>query len=482
MFAQKVKVKKGEIFIDEVSVGLVESIGSKQYLFKNKAGEIMFYADFKQKRLSQSEIFETIELKKNPTDTPNIIEAKQFSINLFDYTKYVVENLVLGKVKLINENGFMMTEINDFFKTKVVETVSEETKISAKYQNLRNQSFIVDKDGRIRDGETYIGAIQKKDSIVKRENNTDLSVTNYRVYDIDHNLISKLTSYNLSPELRKKNKDVLERVKDNVIFVFSGQEIIIYGFEEGIPFENTIVKYLSSGGYVLRSQYNDMKGEKNDVFKKAKVVEAAKVVENTNEKKAENSKNFVEKKGYIVDKDGVKTEGEITIYFEDPSTDSGFSGGNILTLGGGDFGKSGKIKYIDANGKKQKDSFKSKNGVKFCVETATESVCFLGLKTTGNDVNKALQMTQLSFDGSMFYKIIFEKNNVYLVQDIKSKNFIIKIPSQEKGIFIKTDLGIIKNEKLSEYFKCDSLQLASLNLTSKEELITILELYLEKCK
>ena len=315
VFAQKVKVKKGEIFIDEVSVGLVESVGSKQYLFKNKAGEIMFYADFKQKRLSQSEIFETIELKKNPTDTPNIIEAKQFSINLFDYTKYVVENLVLGKVKLINENGFMMTEINDFFKTKVVETVSEETKISAKYQNLRNQSFIVDKDGRIRDGETYIGAIQKKDSIVKRENNTDLSVTNYRVYDIDHNLISKLTSYNLSPELRKKNKDVLERVKDNVIFVFSGQEIIIYGFEEGIPFENTIVKYLSSGGYVLRSQYNDMKGEKNDVFKKAKVVEAAKVVENTNEKKAENSKNFVEKKGYIVDKDGVKTEGEITICF-----------------------------------------------------------------------------------------------------------------------------------------------------------------------
>ena len=190
--------------------------------------------------------------------------------------------------------------------------------------------------------------------------------------------------------------------------------------------------------------------------------------------------NFSEKKGYVIDKDGTKINGNITINFIDTVTEN--TGGSILSLGGGDFGKSGKIKFIDENGKKQKESFKSKNGTKFCVQVDSLEICFLGLKTSGNEIEKASQMSKLSFDTSMFYQTVFEKDGVYLLQEVKSKNFIIKTPKQEKGMFINNELGFVKEQKIIDYLNCEGLVANSENLYDKSGIIKLLELYATKCK
>lgn len=480
--AQKIKVKKGELLINDKAVALVDGSGKdKMYTFKTLTGEIVFYADFKQKKLSATEIFETIELRKNTAGTPNIIEAKQFSLSLFDYTKYVCENLILGQNKLIDENGFRNDDIQSFFNTKTTATPSDEVKNAAKYENIsKNLTVIIDNDGKIRNGENYIGMIFKSDSIVKRENLTDLSVTNYKVFDIDNNLIGKLTSFNLSPALKEKNKKVLDVLKDNIFKAFTGQEINMNYLEmhDSKSFEDKIIKGIIKEGLVLAHQYNEMSGQKIDIFKTGKSPEA---VKEKLEKKNE-EKNIIDQPGFVIDKDGNKIAGSLNINFVEPKSDDSFSGGNVVSLGGGDYGKTVKLKYVDAKGKKQKDNFKSKDGIKFCTEIGGITTCYLGLKVEGNQLDKAQDMMKLSFDGSLFYKVIFEKDNNYLLQDVINNNLIIKIKSQQKGITTKNDLDLIKTEALTEYFNCKSLLMTSHDLTNKVGLIKLLENYIEICK
>ena len=89
---------------------------------------------------------------------------------------------------------------------------------------------------------------------------------------------------------------------------------------------------------------------------------------------------------------------------------------------------------------------------------------------------------KLSFDGSLFYKVIFEKDNNYLLQDVINNDLIIKIKSQQKGITTKNDLDLIKTEALTEYINCKSLLMTGHDLSNKIGLIKLLENYIEICK
>ena len=95
----------------------------------------------------------------------------------------------------------------------------------------------------------------------------------------------------------------------------------------------------------------------------------------------------------------------------------------------------------------------------------------------------AASLNSLSFDFSSFYKVIYENNGcVILIDPLTTSDFILKIPTQEKGLY--TNKSSIEKLKInfSEYTKCYDLIFENYDFKTKEGLIKVLEEYQTKCK
>lgn len=203
------------------------------------------------------------------------------------------------------------------------------------------------------------------------------------------------------------------------------------------------------------------------------------------------SPNIYASPGFLIDDDGEKWEGQISIQFEElinPEIDDSVVFKNVVEIGGGDtkYGKELQLEYVNEKGKTKKDIFKSSNEVEFHVTDANgkENV-YRGIKTNIDELEAAIMAASLNFNYSSFYLIEKEDNDILLYKNPLTLAKGIKTKVNDRGLTFFSDSSEKNYLKLKKYLSdCTNLpeNFKDLDYTKQESLTTILNYYNSSCK
>ncbi|MBF4516517.1 hypothetical protein IRZ71_09185 [Flavobacterium sp. ANB] len=471
--AQKIKIDKGEIKLDEKIVGYIE--GKKPiFTIYNLDKTYAVTAEVKTVPNEPSLTLPWIELKDQTTGKLNEMDFKSRKFSAFNYDRSII-------YELLERNFFT----NDGLNKETIEGFvnGESAGISEKRLGVQNE---INQANKVADtyqltiddaGVIYSIKAKNQDPLDKRIGYIEVTLpaTNgevmYEVMDLDNYLIGTwfgkggtISGYNkfLNQELITFDKKVLKVAFDN-----SGNPIG-YKMSKDITAMN-IVRVLIGNSYTLQHQ------GKGEVI--AIRAEQAKVTEEKIKTERSNSANIYEQNGFVINEKSEKKSGPITAEFQSIKSESS-SGMADMTA----YGKTVVLKFTNEKGREKTETFKSKNGVRFCIDKGGSEGCYLGLKTIGNTLGAAGSLNSLSFDFSSFYKILYEQNGyMVLVDPLLLSDFILKVPTQEKGLYTNKSSDDKLKKNVAEYLKCDSIVFENYDFKTLEGLIKVLEDYKNNC-
>ena len=469
-FAQKLKVEDGEIKLDDKTVALIEG---KKPLFKISNLEKSYTVDVELKYLADSGFGKRWMVVKS------VVTGKT---NEVDYKKFSPQNQEKSAVQAFLDQNFLTVAGLD---SAAIETYinGESTGVSKKIMDeqgeiAKEKAYLDSFQVNIDDAGTIYSLIAKnadpKDKrigyvkMVSPSTNGELA---YEIRDLDNFLVAVWYAKNGSqPGYNQTfNEEVLTFDKKILPAKFdkSGNSIGYNMSKDKTPIN--IVKALVTNGYVLQHQA----AAKIEEMTAERVVAYENKV--TDEKNA--SKNFYEQNGYVIDEKGEKREGPITAEFEGIKAESS-SGIADMTA----YGKTVILKYTNAKGRGKLEVFKSKNNIRFCIDNAGKEDCYLGLKTIGNTMAAAGSLNSLSLDFSSFYKVLYENEGcMVLVDPLEPSDFVIKIPSQEKGLYTNKSSSDKLKKNATSYLECDSFVFENYDFKTLEGLTKVVEDYKSSC-
>lgn len=471
-FSQKIKVDKGEIKLDDKTVAYIEG---KKPAFKILNLDKTYAVNLELKFLADGGAGKRwMIIKSEKTGTANEVDYKKF--NPLNQEKSAIEAFI--DKNFLTAEGLNNDAIESYINggaTGVSAKLKSEVNDAAK-QKSNEESFqlTIDDSGTIYSAKAHnqenpddkrIGFIHMKSPSANGE-------LLYEVTDLDGYLIAtwfaKSGAYPgykgfLNQELITADYKVFKADFDN-----RGNPLR-YKMSSDITAFN-IVKTLVLNGYPLEHQGVAIQNEINAANIKIKEEQKKKDKENIEAAKLK-SVNIYNKRGYVIDEKGEKTEGDLKIEFEDITADSRNS--NIPFLPG--------KKLYCASAKDPFHIYQSKNGIRFCIEENGDKDCFIGLTCTGgSSVSSAIKL--LNADNSFFYKILYENNGyMILVYPTAGNDFYIKTPNQAKGLYINQANTNKLKKNAAEYLKCDSLVFEKYDFTILNGLIKVLEDYKAAC-
>jgi len=469
--AQNFKIKGGKIVIDDQAIALIDN---KKALYTISSLEKTPKMTVEVKQIVYDngeldrwyEITDVATLKK--TETPYVVSPNGSS---FGFEKNLVANLIEAPRPLLSAKGInesLLQEMTETSNTKISEELElKKKKITEDYNNAialyNTHKMIIDAAGNIYKNNVYVGKISRistKDQI----GNTHVD---YTVIDSKN---IKVGEYYQQGGLNPNNQSYLVQellTIDRKVF-----KIKLDSYTSTSPMNKDknavdIVATLLYNGYELGGQMKEVIQEQR--------VEAAQERGKALDQAKSNSKNIYEQSGYVIDEKGEKKSGPITAEFEAIKAESS-SGMADMTA----YGKTVTLKYTKEKGREKTENFKSKNGTRFCLDSGE---CYLGLKTIGNTMAAAGSLNSLSFDFSSFYKILYEDNGyLVLVDPLLPSDFILKIPTQEKGLYTNKSSDDKLKKNAIEYLKCDSFVFENYDFKTLEGLIKVLEDYKKACQ
>ncbi len=446
-FSQEIKIKKGELLLDDKAVAKVED-KKEVYNFSDLNGQPKFSV----------KVFPTIATEKGWvefTGQNGNVKETEFADTGFTLSegKLIVKNALLQG--LLTKDGFDETKVNEFFKTtdRSLTQDRENNKAAQKKADdnenvLANERGIrIDNSGKIWDKNKELTGFIKR---VDLGYNGIFNDYEYRVYDTNQIQIATLSCTNYDRANAQRGMKIM--TYDNKMSEISVTNNSFSGPLSEDKVADRMIKRLIFNGYTL----GDMKSTVVDSVNQRN--EAAE-----NQAKA-NSINIYNIPGYVIDKSGAKKEGNITIEFESLDAKMG------REKGMGDLTNYGGSVTLNVEGKNE--FFKAKDGVKFCAGER----CFVGV--AGTDMF-----------GSKFTEILSENNGSYVLVNLRTPNYYyLKLADQPKAAYLgeKGDFGTRKPEKMKkifdEYVNCPAMNFSSYDTTTKDGLIKILDDYQTSCK
>lgn len=460
-FSQEVKVKKGEIQVNGKSVAKIDK-EKMIYTISDLSGKALFTATITNQtplKNTASKTWLQLTGSNGVVRELDLIPQTSFS---FGMEKPIIENLTLSNDPLLPASGIDEAKINSFFQTedrsisKAEDMVIEKEKKIAKSEDsiASINKVVIGSSGIITSKGNKIGYIALK---TESSDALGFKTYSYNVLDINKLVIAKILFSNVDTNNAKKGL---------TINTYDGKSFPVKANFTTVVVENDdlakrVVNKLYANGYTL--------GDMKSMIQIAGQENADAI--NQQNKKAEddakaNSQNIYEVDGYVIDKEGNKKEGKITIEFESIAAKLGKEK-NIA-----DITNYGGTVTLDTNGKKE--NFKAKEGnIKFC---AGEK-CFLSADSTS------------LITKSIFYKIISENNGNYVLAEVNnSEDYYLKLSNQSKAVYLgnKGGFGTRKPEKIKkifdEYVSCPALDFSKYDTNTKEGLTQVLNDYSSGCK
>ena len=469
-FAQKIKIDKGEIKLDEKTIAYIEG---KKPLFKISNLDKNYTITVQLKQVIPVPAIPIMELKNEVTGKFNEIDFTDGKFNPFNHEKSVVNALV--EHNILSVEGLNTESTENFIN-------GEPTGVSAKLLGAQKEKDQADQEVNayklsIDDaGTIYSIKAQNQDpndkriGYIKMTSPSTNGELKYEVMDLDNYLIAtwfaKSGTYSgygkfLNQELITADQKIFKADFDN-----RGNPIG-YKMSKDITAMN-IAKVLVLNGYTLGHQGIDIENK----FKKENLKireEQSKLNKEKYELAKLNSTNIYDKKGYVINEKGEKITGVFKIEFEEIPTGKVNSSSSFVP--------GQKLYQTDITDRFQ--IYQAKSGIRFCTDESKE--CFIGLICKGENLVSS-GIKALNADNAAFYKILYE-NEGYMVLTYPNalNEFIIKIPNQENGLFTTkiNDKKLKKN--IAEYLKCDSFVFENYDFKTLDGLVKVLEDYKNNC-
>ncbi len=469
-FAQKVQIKKDKVLVEGNEVAVVKSPYQDHYDFYNLKNQKMFEVDLKGVDLAREQFMHYLELKSNDGKTTQI--PYEVLVTSLKVDRIIAHQLTV-KYQLFNQNGIDQSKLAEFFN-------EPRENLADKYNQMKANSF-ADESGRqerLSNIKTlYNPRLGKGGEILFNNGNYPAKIAGYarayecsgfspspcmEIWDLDNIKIAAMFHSN------KGIRTYLVKTYDGNEFLFDINRT--YASSDYV-FVTELVAQLILEGYTLEHQayYKDLE------LQNAKIQDAV-----------ARSINLYDVPGYVIEKNGKKTEGFLTVWFE--QLDVNRTGQRLPTEFADRYGQDVMLKTpLPANSMKTK-TYNADSGVQFCVkyDDGTEE-CYYGMSVKGELMKKLQNYGDLYGNNAYFYRLIKKEKGIMLLQDpVELHKYVVKTDSQTKGQMIDNRSNEKLSEKLAEYLSdckkiSEELKNESLDLRNQENQLYILKEY-AKCK
>ena len=444
--AQKVKIKKGEIQVDNTSVAKMEKVKGSEYIFSDLNGVVLFNADLTTQTPEGNQLPESILLLTAPNGNVKEFDKKNIKTSITLSTEKLMCDYVMNcGADLITPQGVDLQKVNDYFQTSDRSiTTAFDNEVREIVQKTKEEDAQATKDGLKIDSNGSVWKGSEKIGAIAMKKDDKASQYKYVVMNKDSEFIGG-TSIPYPSDARSAmlQKPVL---KDYTIVTFDGQQLSMQAQFDATrashvdDVANRLLKKLYYGGYKFDElSINDLK---NIAIEKAKA----------------NSKNIYDVQGYIIDKDGNKNEGLITIEFQSLDDLMGKSQGNIADLN--NYGGSAKLKDDDGKSK----TYNAKDRI----------IVFAGNKKFVGLPGSSM------LDGAKLYEVISEVEGNQVLYSVNYDEYLLKMENKDKAKQFSSQKKTQK--EFEEYVNCQALTYSDYDTNTEEGLIQLINDYAKKCK
>lgn len=465
---QKIGIKKDRVLYNEKEVAVIKSPYRNHYEVYTLDDKKAFDLDLKGVALSGQEILYYLDMKSADGRTTQI--PYEVLVTSFKVDRIIAHQLGV-KYNFFTDKGLNTEEINRFFDVK-------RENLGDKYLQAKAGSIAAENDrqsslNNIRS--IYNPRIGSKGEILVNNGSYPAKIIGYssmfncgfssanpclEVRDLDGIRVATLYQSN------RGIKTYIVKTFDNNEFTYPSPRTYA---PSDYAFMNEFVTYLFAEGYTLGHQAY----QKNQELQQAKIKDAV-----------DRSINLYDVPGYVVDRSGKKTEGLITIWFEQLDTER--TGQKLPAEGADLFGQRMTLKTSLPRGTGTK-TYNADSGIRFCVPFNGGEDCYYGLDVKGELMKKLQNYGALHGNNYYFYRLVAKENKIMLLQDpVELRKYVIKTDIQPKGQMIDNRSSEKLALKLADYLKdckpvSESLKNDNLDLKNQDNLIGIITEY-GKCK
>ncbi|NRD22729.1 hypothetical protein HNV10_05725 [Winogradskyella litoriviva] len=421
-FGQKIKIKKGIVTFDGKEVAKLDDNTRDHYKFTTLTGDKAFDVVFKGMSASNLEGFQWLEMTSatgKKTEIPYEVLMTSFSVS-----KLIIK-LLSEKYKLITSNGIDMAKVDEFFavEREVLSDKYAQAVVAAKTDEAERQKTVGKYNPFVKDDGTVLFGGSQGTNIVGRAsfyNNT------YTVKDLDGIVVGTAKGCSTCTAV-----DATTYTDESFKFDYGSKTMMTGRFSRS--FAQIFVEELLGRGYTL--------GHEAKAYKKRLHNERVNVAK-------EQSINLYGVAGKVTDDEGKIYKGTIYAVFEKLELDQSQQESGIYDTNSIDnYGKFVSVKYKNEKNRDRIKKFAAKDNVTFCADDEGIEKCFMGMKTKGNALKKLSNASNLGFDNSYFYEIIYEKNgHMVLSKPGEEGTYVLKFTDQKVGFMIDSR----KNDKISE--------------------------------
>lgn len=433
-FGQKIKVKKGIVTFDGKEVAKLDTEIRDNYKFSTLKGEKAFDVVFKGMSANNLEGFQWLEMTSadnKKTEIPYEVLMTSFSVS-----KLVIK-LLSEKYELITTNGIDMTKVDEFFavEREVLSDKYAKAVVSAKTDEAERQKTVGRFNPFVKDDGTILFGGSQGTKIVGK---VYYSQNTYTVQDLDKIDVGTAKGCSTCTDV-----NATTYTDEEFKFDYGSRTMMTGRFSRS--FAQIFVEELLGRGYKLQNEAKAYKARlKNERIKVAKA----------------QSINLYGVDGKITDEDGKTYKGTVYAIFEQLEINPAQQQSDYLEMNSIDkFGKFVSVKYMNEKNRERTKKFAAKNNVKFCATDEGTEKCFVGMKTKGNSLKKLSNASNLGFDNSYFYEIIYENNgHMVLSKPGEEDTYVLKFSDKKEGFMIDGRKNEKVSVKLAKYLdNCKSL-------------------------
>ncbi|MFP4846219.1 hypothetical protein [Winogradskyella sp. PE311] len=433
-FGQKIKVKKGIVTFDKIEVAKVNDDIRNMYKFSTLKGEKAFDVEFKGMSASNLEGFQWLELTSaegKKTEVPYEVLMTSFSV-----TKLIIK-LLSEKYELISTKGIDLAKVDAFFAIdrEVLSDKYAKAVVSAKADEAERQATVGKYDPFVKDDGTILFGGSRGTKIAGR---VTYGQNSYSVIDLDGITVGTAKGCSTCTSV-----DATTYTDEEFQFDYGSRTMMTGRFSRS--FAQIFVEELLGRGYQLQ---REAKAQKAKLHK-----ERVKVAK-------ENSINLYGVNGVVTDEGGKTYKGTIYAIFEKLELNPAQQQSDYAEMNSIDkFGKFVSVKYKNEKNRVRTKKFSAKNNIKFCADDEGTEKCFMGMKTKGNALMKMSNASNLGFDNSYFYEIIYENNgHMVLSKPGEESTYVLKFSDQKNGFMIDGRSNDKISAKLAKFMSnCKSL-------------------------
>lgn len=470
VYSQKIQIKKDKVLFDDKEIAIIKNPYRDHYEYYSLHNQKIFEVDLKGVDLAKEEYLHYLELKSPEGQTSQI--PYEILVTSLKPERIITHQLAV-KYQLIDPNGINKEKLDNFFN-------EYRENLADKYNQIKANSFTdeIGRQERLNNIKTkYNPRLGKGGEILFNNGNYPAKIAGYartyecsgfsptpclEIWDLDNVKIAAMFPNN------KGIRTYLVRTYDGNQFLFDINRT--YASSDYV-FVTELVAKLILEGYTLEHQayYKDLE------LQNTKIQNAV-----------SRSINLYDVPGYLIEKNGKKTEGFLTVWFE--QLDVNRTGQRLPTEFADRYGQDVMLKTpLPANSMKTK-TYNADSGVQFCLKNddGTDE-CYYGMNVKGELMKKLQNIGNMYGNNAYFYRLIKKEKGIMLLQDpVELHKYVIKTESQAKGQMLDNRSTDKLSEKLAEYLgDCSSLsqeiKSENLDLENEDNLLQIISKY-SNCK